>query len=123
MFVAPVRVVAVVVVIRAMAIVPRRANAYADTTRSRIETNLCRGRQSRADRDRRHKRNSKLPHDCPPVLVALLINVEPRDVVPIVPCRNKSNLHVDSSANLIVPLILGSQFGGLSDDWFFLLLV
>ena len=30
----------------------------------RIETNLCRGRQSRADRDRRHKRNSKLPHDC-----------------------------------------------------------
>src|SRR5215472_16247081 len=62
-FVAPVMVVAVVIVIRAMVIVPRRANAYADTAGSRIETNLCRGRQSRADRDRRHKRNSKLPHD------------------------------------------------------------
>ena len=63
-FVAPVRVVAVVIVIRAMTIVPRRANAYGDTARSRIETNLCRGRQSRSDRDCRHKRNSKLPHDC-----------------------------------------------------------
>src|SRR5262249_56604013 len=62
--VTPVMVVAVLIVIRAIVIVPRRANAYADTTRSRIETNLCRGRQSRADRDCRHKRNSKLPHDC-----------------------------------------------------------
>ena len=69
-FVAPVMVVAVVIVIRAMVIVPRRAYAYADTTRSRIETNLCRGRQSRADRYRRHKRNNKLSHVLPPVLVA-----------------------------------------------------
>ena len=52
-----------VMIIRAVAIVPRRANAYADTARSRIETNLCRGRQGRADRDRRHKRNSKFPHN------------------------------------------------------------
>lgn len=58
-FVTPVMVVAVVIIIRA-----RRTDAYADTSRPRIETNLCRGRQSRADRYRRHKRNSKLPHDC-----------------------------------------------------------
>jgi hypothetical protein len=58
-------VVAVVIIIRAIVIVSRRANAYSDTARSRIETNLCRGRQSCADRDRRHKRNSKLTHDCP----------------------------------------------------------
>jgi len=62
-----------VMIIRAVVIVPGRANAYADTGRSRIETNLCRGRQSRADRDRRHKRNSKFPHDCLLVLVHELI--------------------------------------------------
>src|SRR5690242_10570748 len=58
-----------VMIIRAVVIVTGRANAYADTGWSRIETNLCRGRQSRADRDRRHKRNSKFPHDCLLVLV------------------------------------------------------
>src|SRR5262249_18749676 len=50
--------------IGALVIAPRRPTPPADTARPRIETNLCRGRQSRTDRHRRHKRNSKLPHYC-----------------------------------------------------------
>jgi hypothetical protein len=51
-------------IVRAVRIVPRRAELYADAARSRIETNLCCGRHSRADRDYRHKFNNKLSRDC-----------------------------------------------------------
>ena len=89
--VVPVMEVAVMVVRAAIVAVVAGADAYADPARSRIETNLCRGRQRRrSDRDCRHKRKSKLSHLLPPVLVALLDNEEQRGVVPIVPGRNLS---------------------------------
>jgi hypothetical protein len=56
--------VAVMIVIRSP-VVSRRDYAYADTVGSRIETDLCCSRQSRADRNCRHKRNSKLSHVLP----------------------------------------------------------
>jgi hypothetical protein len=87
----------VVVMMPVVAMVPIRsaivvgADAYADPTRPHMETNCCHSRHSRADRDCRHKRNSKLSHVLPPVLVALLDNGEQHGAVPIVPLRNLSH--------------------------------
>src|SRR5437868_10780344 len=82
--------VAVMIVIRSP-VVSRRDYAYADTVGSRIETDVCCSRQSRADRNCRHKRNSKLSHVCLLCWLHYLNNGEQGGVLPIVPFRNPRN--------------------------------